>query len=126
MSTKPLLIFIAGPYNSPEASVREENVKCIQQIAKVLISKGHFVLECHSLEHALRGTELKHAEFLRQTLNWLKRCDAIFFAAPSPGANMELRKAEELGLPVFKNLEEVPPVLDRSQELAVIEQMLAL
>src|SRR6266542_3489282 len=75
---EPLLIFVAGPYTNPSAPERERNVSIVHEVTKQLMRKGHIVLECHSLEHAFSDDdELTHADFLRQTLSWLSRCDAI-------------------------------------------------
>jgi hypothetical protein len=109
--SEPLLIFVAGPYTSASAPDRERNVAIVHGVIKQLIKRGHFVLECHSLEHAFSGDdELTHADFLRQTLNWLPKCGAIFFVSKSPGANLELAKAEALGIEVFYSLDQVPTI----------------
>jgi Domain of unknown function (DUF4406) len=106
---EPLLIFVAGPYTNPSAPERERNVSVVHGVIKQLMRKGHIVLECHSLEHAFSGDdELMHADFLRQTLSWLSKCDAIYFVSSSPGADLELAKAEALGIRVFHSLDEVP------------------
>jgi uncharacterized protein DUF4406 len=88
--------------------------------------KGHTVLECHSLEHALRNDcELKHVHFMRQTLSWLPRCDALYLIGHSPGANIELSYARELGLPVFERLADVPDIPIPPNELAELTTRIA-
>ena len=123
----PLLIFVAGPYNADSPEGRSRNVSMVHEIIEKLIKLGHYVLECHSLEHALLGRDgLYHQDFVRQTLHWLTRCDALYLVKPSPGANIELSKARELGLLVFLSMDEVPPVPDagRSEELSAIVRVI--
>jgi hypothetical protein len=44
---------------------------------------------------------------------WLKNCDALYFIAPSEGANRELKWAQEHGLVIFRSLRKVPKAFDR-------------
>jgi hypothetical protein len=39
---------------------------------------------------------------------WVARCDALFFAGSSPGAEREREVAVRLGIPVYRDLEDVP------------------
>lgn len=39
---------------------------------------------------------------------WVARCDALFFIAPSAGANWERQIAEQLGKPVYDSFDQVP------------------
>ena len=122
--TKPMLIFVAGPYTNASAPKRASNVNKVHEVLKEIIKKGHYILECHSLEHAFYSdNELTHAHFLRQTLNWLERCDALFILDNSPGADMELDKAKGLGLPVYSRLEDIPKI-DDSIELTTVRGLL--
>lgn len=41
---------------------------------------------------------------------WLRCCDALFYIAPSPGTDIELALAKELGMYIFYSLDEVEPV----------------
>jgi len=120
-----LLIFVAGPYSDADPSVRKANVARIRAIVRDLMLRGHYVLECHSLEDALRDDgELTHAHFLRQTLGWLGRCDALYYLGSSPGADIELARAQSLGLPIFHALSEVPTAGDIGAEVADVDNML--
>ena len=111
MNGKPLLIFVGGPYSNDCAVTREENVNKIHHIVKELMKMGHYILECHSLEHSFfPDNELHHADFLRQTLNWIERCDAMFLLENSPGANLEYKRAMELKIPIYDSLKDVPKV----------------
>jgi hypothetical protein len=121
-----LLIFVAGPYSDASEERRRLNVRRIHQTVKDLILKGHAILECHSLEHALYADpDLSHAHFLAQTLTWLSRCDAMFFVASSPGADLELARAESLGMPIFRSLEDVPTSGTMTNQVHTISELLA-
>jgi Domain of unknown function (DUF4406) len=122
---EPMLIFVAGAYSSDDAVKREINVTAVHLIVKELIKKGHLILECHSLEHAFHPDgELSHAHFLRQTLAWLNRCDALFLVSSSPGANLEVARAEKLGLRIFRNLDEVPEFISGASDVEAIQASL--
>ncbi len=107
--SKPLLIFVAGPYRSPDSIDRAANVNAVRKVVKQLMLKGHFVLDGHWLLHTFFGDDrIDNDEIMRQTLSWLERCDAIYVLDRSAGVEREIEKAQELGLQVFNSLDEIP------------------
>jgi len=117
---KPLRIYIAGPYSPQNCTlhdaprIAQRNVDKAIEIANRLIDKGHFVFVPH-LSHYIyihsssRKRPWKY--WIELDLTFLRRwADALFFIAPSRGANIELREAKKLGLKIFYSLDEVPTV----------------
>ena len=43
-------------------------------------------------------------------IEWLVECDALLFLGSSPGADIELKAAQELGLKIYYSTDEVPEV----------------
>ena len=105
-----LRIFVAGPYGDLEPKdVIAQNVDNARDIGKELALKGHFPFIPHTMLH---GWELDN-RFTVSTFNeidftWLEFCDALYFIAESPGANLEREIAIKKGLQIFTFLEQVP------------------
>jgi hypothetical protein len=107
-----LTIFVAGPYG--DALTRDEvanNINNAMGVGKELLLKGHYPFIPHSMfAHWEEDNRFLREQFLASSDFWLKRCDAIFYLGPSPGADRELSLAKSLGKIIFKNLEKIPSV----------------
>ena len=118
---KPLRIYVAGPYTpkskNPHVAIQEvaQNVHKAITVALKLISKGHYPFVPH-LSHYIHTnpmckTDLGQEFYYRYDNTFLEYwAEALFFIAPSKGANAELELAKKLGLKIFYNLDEVPEV----------------
>lgn len=112
----PLHIFIASPYTAPCRCEKEANVNRSLYIATRLLEKGHQpfapLLSHYWDEFAAwgLGRDISYERWLSWCLSWVEQCQALYYLAPSPGADRELARAEELGLLVFRALEDVPCV----------------
>jgi hypothetical protein len=111
---RPLMIYIAGPYSAPSLEERETNTRKAMDMFLSILSKGHYPV-CPHLLHYLHeynkeqtGTEIPYQVWIDLDKQYLSRCDAILYMAPSPGADGELRFAKRCGKIVFRNLEEIP------------------
>ena len=118
--TEPLFIYVAGPYtprgNDIHDAAREANlnVRVAIQIGIELIKKGHFAFIPH-LTHFIHlemgdNIALPNTFWYEYDLKWLAKCNALYYIAPSTGANIELKWAREHGLQVFHELHNVPDV----------------
>lgn len=106
-----LRIFVAGPYgdNQPP-EVIAANVERARNVGKELALKGHFPFIPHTMLHGWETDgRFTVDHFKRIDFTWLDSCDALFFIAPSPGANLEKEIATKKGLQIFTSLESVPP-----------------
>ncbi|MCX6144961.1 MAG: hypothetical protein NTZ35_17285 [Ignavibacteriales bacterium] len=108
-----LRIFVAGPYGDNEPrKVIEKNVRTARDVGKELALNGHYPLIPHTMLHGWeRDKRFSIERFKSIDFNWLEHCDALFFIAPSPGANVEKEIATRKGLRVFTSIDEVPNVL---------------
>jgi hypothetical protein len=105
-----LRIFVAGPYGDYDTEeTRAKNVEAARDIGKELALRGHFPFIPHTMLH---GWELDQRFGLQQfkeiDFAWLEFCDALYFIAESPGANVERDLALHRGLQVFTDLGQVP------------------
>lgn len=116
-----MFIYVSGPYSPKNASSPEdanqqikENVARANEVGIKLAEMGHnpFIphTNCQGWED-FHGVSRETA--MRVCLEWVGRCDALYFIASSRGANMERSEAEKLQLPIYERLEDVPkPQLD--------------
>lgn len=117
--TKPLLILIAGPYRSgtngdPDLIAR--NLARLEEASGPLFRLGHVPMigEWVALP-ILRTLDPSHADggdVMYETAHrLLQHCDAVLrLPGESTGADKDVEIAEQLGLPVYRTLEEVPAV----------------
>lgn len=111
-------IYTAGPYTPKDCTLHDasrvtsQNVDRAIEAANALMEKGHYVFVPH-LTHYIHI----HPSCKRDYGDWYYELDmtflthwatAFFHIASSPGVDEELRVAEELGLKIFRSLEEVP------------------
>jgi len=101
-------IYVAGPISADTKEEMDANVIIACHITGELIYKGHYPYTPHLL-HQLK-LKKPHEFWMEFDDQWLRQCDALFYIAPSPGANIELARARELGMRVYFDLEEVPDV----------------
>ena len=115
--TKPLLILIAGPYRSgtngdPDLIAR--TLARLEEASGPLFRLGHVPMigEWVALP-ILRTLDPSHADdgdVMYETAHrLLQHCDAVLrLPGESTGADKDVEIAEQLGLPVYRTLEEVP------------------
>lgn len=112
-------IYIAGPYtpssNDKHECIREAafNVDIAIQVALELIELGHYPFVPH-LSHYLHVNPACKRDFGQDfyyqydnsfLYHW---AEALYYIAPSRGADAELELAKILGLEVFYSLDKVP------------------
>jgi hypothetical protein len=108
-----MLIYVAGPYmphgldpKSAEAQqIINNNIQRANEIAINIAKMGHTPFIPHTM---MRGWEdggvLSRDDIERLCHDWLKKCDGLYFIAPSPGAEKERKIAEDMGIPVIEDL----------------------
>lgn len=108
-------LYIAGPFRGPTAWDVRCNVHRAEQKAAELIGiaaefgQAVAVLVPHSLGANFNGT-MTNEYWLEATMEWLRRCDAVFMLdgwSRSQGATAERAEAMRLGKPVFFNPDDV-------------------
>ena len=92
-------VYVAGPYSRGDVA---ENVRLAVLVADDLLDAGHapYVPHLTHFWHLLKPRE--YEDWLRLDLLWLEQCEAVLrLPGESPGADREVARARELGLPVY-------------------------
>jgi len=117
---KPLLILVSGPYLSGTDGDPEkvaQNLAAMERMALPIFVRGHLALVGEWLAWpVIRAAGGKHHndEVFEQyqypvAHRLLSRCDAVFrIPGASRGADLEVAKAKEMGLPVYTDIEDIP------------------
>lgn len=119
---KPMMILVAGPYRSGTGGdpvLIARNLHNLQQTALDIYKLGHMPMigewAALPLAHQAGSTALGDAiseQFLYPAAaRLLAHCDAVLrIAGASHGADGDVRRAAELGLPVLYSLDELSAV----------------
>ena len=107
------LVFVTGPYSAPTAEGVVENIERALDIGRALFRKGYFPLVPHVLVREYYTPEddselFGYEPLMQYTLALLSRCDILLRYDSSPGADRECARAQELGIPVYFDIEELP------------------
>ena len=102
-------IYIAGPLNGKHCTNYLANVHRFMVADVVLRSAGHAPFNpALDLLVGIMDGGMEYKDYFTVNLSWLEVSDALLYLAPSPGADVELKLAQELGLKIYYSLEEVP------------------
>jgi len=122
--TQPMMILIAGPYRSgtgDDPDKMAENLRRLEEAAWPIFQAGHIPMigEWVALPiwQTAGGKEIGDAlydEILHPTAGRLiARCDAILrLKGESKGADNDVKLANERGIPVYHDVNEIPRVAD--------------
>lgn len=112
--TKPLLVFVSGPYSSDTPEGIQANVDCAVAAGKALMKKGHYVIVPHSMTYNWDlDTDLTWGHFMDNCIELLLRGDAIYLLPDwrsSKGACIEEASAVASKKIIFRDMDEVPTV----------------
>lgn len=98
-------VYIASPYSIGD---RERNVAISIDCANALMDAGFYpfaplLTHFWDLQH-----KRDYEDWLDYCLKWVARCDAVLrIIGKSKGADTEVAKAIELGIPVFYSIKEI-------------------
>lgn len=98
----PLHVYVAGPLTKGDYI---GNIRNACQFADALMAHGFWPFVPHL--SALWDLVSPHGyeDWMALDFAWLKKCDAVFrFPGESPGADREVKLANELGIPVFTSM----------------------
>lgn len=99
-------IYIAGPYTKGDVA---ENVRRAIETGNNLRALGHtpFIPHLTHFWHFLLPHGIDY--WYQYDLEWLEQCEAIFrIGGESKGADAEVKRAQELGMPVFESFADLP------------------
>ncbi len=119
--SKPMHIYVAGPYSGNTTEKVEGNVTTAIMAAIELLNKGHYPYVPH-LTHFVDKVEqttlaLLWEDHLDWGLAWLDKCDALLYIGKSRGADIELEYALSKRKKVFRDISEVPSIGSRRHYL---------
>lgn len=100
------LVYVAGPYRAPTEWEVKGNIADAEAAAANLWTHG-FAVVCPHLNTAFFGGLVPDETFLAGDLVILERCDAVFTTPrwrTSKGAQGEVARARERGIPVFESV----------------------
>ena len=114
-----MLILIAGPYKSGtggDPGAMEANLRALEEAAWPIFAAGHIpmigewvalpVLRCAG---ATALDALADQVLYPTAQRLLRHCDAVLrLPGQSAGADQDVATAEELGLPVYRDVTEIP------------------
>jgi hypothetical protein len=115
-----MLILIAGPYRggtNDDPVLMQQNLSRLEAVALPLFRKGHVpmigewvALPLIQLAGSTRPGDAAWEEIQYPVAHrLLEKCDAVLrLEGASKGADEDVRKARELGLPVYYRIEDVP------------------
>ncbi len=110
---------IAGPYRSGSKDPRdwEDNLKQMNQFAHAVFLKGHTpVIGVNMALPIIQEVGEEHYDALMMpiSLALTEVCDAILrIGGPSSGADQEVERFLNRGLPIYRELNEIPENLKR-------------
>jgi hypothetical protein len=110
-----MFIYVSGPYSAPsepEATRRnkvEENIRLANDAAVEIAKKGHVPFVPHSMMDEWEDDgRLGRDRAMELCHQWVKKCDALYFIAPSPGAETERALAKQHKIPIYRSLDDIP------------------
>lgn len=108
-----LRVYVAGPYTAPTPELVESNVQRAIDFGIMVIRKGHIPYIPH-LSHwvELRAQQawesISYEKWLEIDREWIRLCDALLIIETSPGVQSERAYAEQLGMPIFYSVDDLP------------------
>lgn len=107
--TPNFIAYIAGPYRAANGWGIDENIQNARRVSVFLWANGVANICPHSNTAHFDGVATDDF-FLQGGLEILRRCDAVVLVGAwsnSTGTKMEIRTAEQEGIPVFKSAQEL-------------------
>ncbi|MFI2103529.1 DUF4406 domain-containing protein [Isoptericola sp. NPDC019693] len=117
--TRPMLILIAGPYRSGtdgDPAAMEANLRRLEEAAWPIFAAGHVpmigewvALPVLRSAGATLDDDLADDVLYPTAQRLLEHCDAVLrLPGESTGADQDVAIAESLGLPVYRDIAEIP------------------
>lgn len=103
------LLYVAGPYSGPTSAHVQENLHRAWRTSLTLMKAG-YATHCPHLNTQRMDGALDYEDFMRIDFEVIKRCDGVFLVSGwqhSPGTLREIAYAQERGIPVYEDLEQL-------------------
>ena len=96
-------VYCAGPYTSNP----NKNTRIAIQVGAKLLAMGHHPFVPHAKSHLwdIVDDSMTWEKWMEYDLVWLAQCEALIrIPGESKGADLEVREARRLGIPVYYGL----------------------
>jgi len=107
-----LLIAVAGPYSAETVEQQQLNLEAMNKAAAGVLIRGHIpVIGVNAALPVLAwlGAEADRYEAIMAiSLALVDKCEALLMIGESPGANRERDLVRLKGLPVYRDISEIP------------------
>jgi hypothetical protein len=107
-----MLIAVAGPYSADTPEQRQRNLDAMNEAAAALMLRGHIpvigVNAALPVVERLEAGANRYAAMMLISLALVDKCEAILMIGESPGANQERDLIRGKGLPVYRDVSEIP------------------
>lgn len=106
-----MLVYVAGPLSADDLTRRRENLNQAINAGCGVMRIGHTPLVPHLSDYLDRYAkytlcwDIPYEDWMTCCLEQLEHCDALLYLGSSPGADRELARAMELGMPVYRSIE---------------------
>ena len=111
MMTSPrhLRVYVSGPYTAATPGEVEQNVNRAIDAGLELVRRGHkpFIPHLtHFVERRAKERKIQVAweDYIEWDRAWLDACDVVLCLGWSKGVDIEMKRATELGLPIFTDI----------------------
>lgn len=102
-------VYIASPYTNEDSALVLQNVTAAMNIAEELFNSG-FIPFMPLLNHYYETFHFHRSwkDWMDYDLTWLSKCDYVLrLPGKSKGADIEVKKAQELYIPVLYSIEDL-------------------
>lgn len=114
-------VYIAGPLSAGDQFL---NVRAALDAARDVRAAGHlpFVPHLSAFAHLVHAQP--YAVWIDEDLAWLECCDALLrLEGESPGADAEVARARELGMPVYHSVDQMARELEGRRPERVVSDL---
>ena len=105
---KRMLIYVASAYTADTKEKIEENVRYAILAGQGVLLKGHYPYIPHFTHYFDKVCPMGYETYMAWDLEFIKVCDGFLYLRSSPGADRELRQAEEMGKLIYRRVREIP------------------
>ena len=122
MLNPTMLIAVAGPYSAETQEHRQRNLNVLNQAAAAILKLGHVpvvgVNAALPVVQCLDADSDHYEAMMTISLALMDKCDAILIIGNSPGANRERDLIQSKGLPVYRDVNDIPRASSNSAQVA--------
>lgn len=99
-------VYVAGPYAGSGSEMI--NIRNACDVGSQLLNRGFYPFVPHLCGFWHFLAPRIREDWTEYLLHWLEVCDAVLrLEGESPGSDVEVARAEELGIPVFHSIDEL-------------------